>query len=128
MNESGFKIDEFPELKNPLLIAGFDGWGNALKISSGMAAYLIRKFKALPFAKLNPDAFYRYDEMRPLVNIEEGVFKSLSPPGGAFYVIRADSAGRDLVILKADEPNLRWLTLGLQGLAGTALGRLGLDR
>jgi proteasome assembly chaperone (PAC2) family protein len=108
MNESGFKIDEFPELKNPLLIAGFDGWGNALKISSGMAAYLIRKFKALPFAKLNPDAFYRYDEMRPLVNIEEGVFKSLSPPGGAFYVIRADSAGRDLVILKADEPNLRW--------------------
>jgi proteasome assembly chaperone (PAC2) family protein len=109
MSESGIQIDEFPDLKNPLLIAGFDGWGNALKISSGMAAYLIRTFKAQRFAEINPDVFFRYDEMRPVVNIEEGVFKSLSSPGGTFYAAQTAPDGRDLVILKTDEPNLRWL-------------------
>ncbi|MGD9225024.1 MAG: PAC2 family protein [Desulfobacterales bacterium] len=108
MSESGIQIDEFPELKNPLLIAGFDGWGNALKISSGMAAYLIRAFKAQRFAEINPDVFYRYDEMRPVVHIEKGVFKSLSAPGGTFYAAQTAPEGRDLVIFKADEPNLQW--------------------
>ncbi len=108
MSESGIQIEEFPDLKNPLLIAGFDGWGNALKISSGMAGYLIRTFKAQRFAEINPDVFFRYDEMRPVVHIEKGVFKSLSSPGGTFYAAQTAPGGRDLVILKTDEPNLRW--------------------
>jgi len=109
MSERGIQIDEFPDLKNPLLIAGFDGWGNALKISSGMAAFLIRTFKAQRFAEINPDVFFRYDEIRPVVHIEDGVFKSLSSPGGTFYAAQTAPDGRDLVILKTDEPNLRWL-------------------
>jgi proteasome assembly chaperone (PAC2) family protein len=108
MSKSGIQIDEYPDLKNPLLIAGFDGWGNALKISSAMAAYLIRTFNARRFAEINPDIFFRYDEMRPVVHIEEGMFKTLTPPGGAFYAAQTAPEGRDLVILKADEPNLRW--------------------
>ena len=108
MSEPGIQIDKLPDLKNPLLIAGFDGWGNALKISSGMAAYLVRKFKAQRFAEINPDLFFRYDEMRPVVHIEEGVLKSLTPPGGTFYVAQTAPDGRDLVILKTDEPQLRW--------------------
>ena len=108
MNIKGIQIHELPELKNPLLIAGFDGWGNALKISSGMAAYLIRTFQAQEFAELDPDVFFRYDEKRPVVLIEDGMFKTLSPPGGAFYATQTAPDGRDLVILKADEPNLRW--------------------
>ena len=108
MNIKGIQIHELPELKNPLLIAGFDGWGNALKISSGMAAYLIRTFQAQEFAELDPDVFFRYDEKRPVVLIEDGMFKTLSPPGGTFYAAQTAPDGRDLVILKADEPNLRW--------------------
>ena len=108
MNINGIQIHELPDLKNPLLIAGFDGWGNALKISSGMAAYLIRTFEAQRFAELDPDVFFRYDEKRPVVHIEDGMFKTLSPPGGAFYAAQTAPDGRDLVILKADEPNLRW--------------------
>jgi proteasome assembly chaperone (PAC2) family protein len=108
MRANGIEIHKLPDLQNPLLIAGFDGWGNALKISSGMSAYLVRTFKAQRFAELDPDVFYRYDERRPVVHIEEGVFKNLSLPGGSFYAAQTGAGGRDLVILKADEPNLRW--------------------
>ncbi|MDY6972329.1 MAG: PAC2 family protein [Thermodesulfobacteriota bacterium] len=109
MSEHGIHIEKMPELENPLLIAGFDGWGNALDVSKAMVSYLIRKLKAQHFARINPDPFYRYDETRPLVNIEGGNLRSISPPGGSFYCVRTSgSKERDLVILNANEPNLRW--------------------
>jgi len=108
MKKQGIHIEELPDLKEPILIAGFDGWGNALDVSKGMAAYLIRKLKARSFARIDPDTFYSYDADRPMVNIEAGTLKSLSSPGGFFYAARTGSDGNDLVILEADEPNLRW--------------------
>ncbi len=101
-------IEHFPELKEPVLIAGFDGWGNALDVSKGMVTYLIRELGGEYFAKINPELFYQYDVNRPFVNLENGKLKSVVPPGGSFYAARTDSAGNDLIILKANEPNLRW--------------------
>jgi len=108
MNTAGIHIKEWPQLNKPVLIAGFDGWGNALNISNGMAAYLIRRLEAKKFADLDPDTFYRYDEQRPVVDIVEGQLKTLKPPRGSFYAVETDEDQSDLVILKANEPNLRW--------------------
>lgn len=108
MNITGIHIREWPRLNKPVLIAGFDGWGNALNISNGMAAYLIRRLKANHFADLDPDTFYRYDEQRPVVDIAEGKLNTLTPPGGAFYAVETESGQSDLIILKANEPNLKW--------------------
>ena len=108
MKKQGIHIEELPNLKNPILIAGFDGWGNALDVSTGMVAYLIRKLKAQSFARIDPDTFYSYDTDRPMVNIEAGTLKSLSSLGGFFYAARTGSGENDVVILEADEPNLRW--------------------
>ena len=114
MSDQGIHIKELPQLKNPLLIAGFDGWGNALNISNGMANYLIRRMKAQHFADLDSDTFYRYDDQRPRVSIAGGILKSFKPPGGAFYAAETGAGQSDLVILKADEPNLRWHQLAEQ--------------
>lgn len=108
MTEFGFHIQEYPELNRPLLIVGIDGWGNALNVSKGMITYLIDKLKAEHIGEIDPDLFYRYDEMRPVVEIENGKMKSISPPGGTFYAVRFEGGARDLVLLEADEPNLRW--------------------
>lgn len=104
MKES-IEIDYLPELNDPLFIAGFEGWGNALDISRGMVDYMIRKKSAKLFARIDPDIFYRFDENRPLVDIENGILKKIYPPGGFFYVT---SEGRDIIFMKATEPNLRW--------------------
>ena len=108
MRSDAFQIEHLPELKEPLLIAGFEGWGNALDVSRGMVEYLIRKLKAQIFAKIDADLFYRYDENRPIVKIKDGLLKDISPPGGSFYAAERSSAGRDLIFLKAIEPTLRW--------------------
>ena len=84
MSDTGIHITELPELNNPILIAGFNGWGNALNVSEGMATYLIGKLNARKFARLDPDVFYRFDESRPQVNIEDGNLKSLSPSASIY--------------------------------------------
>ncbi len=117
MNDQGIQIEEWPELKNPYLIAGFGGWGNALNISKGMVGYLRRTLKARRFAKINSDLFYRYDETRPHVIIEDGDLKRIAPPGGSFYAVAATPEQRDLVILEADEPNLKWYSFTSELLA-----------
>ena len=106
--DRGIHLEEFPTLNNPLLIAGFDGWGNALNLSKGMAGYLTRKLKAKYFARFDSDPYYRYDERRPWVSIEDGRLTSLSPPGGSFYAVPTGLGTQDLVILSADEPHLQW--------------------
>lgn len=108
MSEQAIYIENIPVLKNPLLIAGFDGWGNALSVATDMVDYLVRKLRAEPFARINPDIFYRYDQSRPIVEIEDGMLRNLKPPGGTFYAARTGAEESDLVILKADEPVLHW--------------------
>lgn len=125
MNDQGIHVEKLPRLKNPILIVGFDGWGNAMNISKGMVAYLIRKLEAKEFAKINSDQYYRYDAARPWVSIEQGVMKSLSPPGGSFYSVETGPGERDVVILQADEPNLRWFEF--IGEVLTLCEKLGVD-
>jgi proteasome assembly chaperone (PAC2) family protein len=108
MTSQGFQISEFPELKTPIVIAGFGGWGNALDISRGMATYLIRKLKAQMFASIDPDVFFRYDSLRPEVDIKDGLLVRFDPPGGSIYAAHLDAGQNDLVVLEADEPNLQW--------------------
>ena len=114
MIEAGIHIEHLPELRHPLLIAGFDGWGNALDVSSAMAAYLIRSLDARRFAAIDADLYYRYDQARPHVKIEAGMLKHIGLPGGAFYAARNPAGSSDLVVLKADEPHLRWHHFGAE--------------
>ena len=90
------------------MIIGFDGWGNAMDISKGMTEFLIRTLKGKRFARLDPDFYYRYERNRPSVKIEAGALKTLKPPGGAFYALKGLDHPADVIILKADEPSLRW--------------------
>jgi len=108
METQGIRIRTLPELRNPILIAGFSGWGNAMEISTGMADYLISALHGELFADLVPDDFYRYDAARPQVTIENGILKRFSPPEGQFYAAQTDTEDHDLVILRAEEPNYRW--------------------
>jgi hypothetical protein len=108
MSEQGIHLKYMPRLERPVMIIGFNGWGNAMDISKGMAVYLTKQLKGREFASLNPDVFYRFDAARPFVKIEMGKLNQLIMPGGTFFEATTDPGERDLVILVAEEPNLRW--------------------
>jgi proteasome assembly chaperone (PAC2) family protein len=108
MTEKGIHIHHLPELERPLMIISFDGWGNAMNISKGMGVYLTKKLNGQKFAEIDPDIFYRYDAARPMVQIELGRLREVVMPTGTFYAAKTPPGERDVVILEADEPNLRW--------------------
>lgn len=108
MQIPGIILEDLPPLQNPVMIAGFNGWGNALNVSKAMAAYLIRNLDSFAFARLDSDTYYRYDEHRPVVTIENGQFRNVVLPGGEFFAARTPLNSSDVIILEADEPNLNW--------------------
>jgi proteasome assembly chaperone (PAC2) family protein len=109
MQLDAIRLDDLPAMEDPILIAGFEGWGNALDISRGMVDYLIEKLKGRKIGAFTADFFYRFDEHRPVAEIEDGILKSLTPPGGGFFAVDRAVSGKDLIILKATEPNLCWM-------------------
>lgn len=107
MSTGGIFVDRYPELEDPVMIAGFGGWGNALDVAKGMVGYLARKLGGVSFARIDPDQFFRYDEQRPHVNVTAGEIKSLSSPEGRFFFVK-QKTGRDMVLFKGEEPSIRW--------------------
>lgn len=108
MVDETIHIESMPDLHTPILILGFSGWGNAMDISTGTVQYLVKRLHAAPFASIEGDPFYRYDESRPVVRIEHGFLKHVSVPGGTFYAVRFEKSAADLVLLDAMEPHLCW--------------------
>jgi proteasome assembly chaperone (PAC2) family protein len=109
MHENSLQFNYLPEPINPLLIAGFRGWGNALDISWGMADFIIRKLDAKVFGQIIPDQFYSFDEKRPNVEIKDGILQKVEHPEGLFYISNPNENSRDIIIFRAVEPSLKWL-------------------
>lgn len=116
-------LEDVPQLNNPLLIVGFYGWGNALNVATDMLDHLVEKLGAVAFGRIDPDAFYHFDQSRPIVRIEDGRLATLQPPGGTFFYARTAADEPDLVLLKADEPALQWNRFSTELFAlGSRLG------
>jgi proteasome assembly chaperone (PAC2) family protein len=98
---------QLTSLDGAILIAGFDGWGNALGMSQAFLDHLMSLFPSRIIARLDGDTYFSYDETRPQVEIKDGRIKTLTPPGGAFHLVTPDP-GRPLILLKSHEPHLNW--------------------
>ena len=108
MNAKGFQVDRIPKLKSPILIAGFEGWGNAMDVSTETVLFFINQCKARSFARLDPDQFYQYHASRPVVNIEAGIMKHFISPSGILYAATTPPRSNDLILFRAEEPSLNW--------------------
>ena len=108
MDYKDIELTEIPTMENGILIAGFEGWGNALEVSRGMTDYLIRKLSAKPFGRFNPDLFYVYKERRPIVEVDEGNLVALNPPGCELFITDEKISGRSTMILAGSEPDMQW--------------------
>ena len=103
-------IAQMPEVSHPVVILGFEGWANGGNVAIGMIDYLIKKFGAIRFARIDPNIYYRFDDARPVVKVEGGRLTEVLPPEAAFYSAKDEESGVDLVLFKANEPHLRWFS------------------
>ncbi|GAC1319057.1 MAG: PAC2 family protein [Acidimicrobiales bacterium] len=115
--------DDRPTLRRPVLIAAFEGWNDAGDGASAAAGYLARRWGARPFASIDPEEFYDFTSTRPEVRLEGGLTRSLEWPEVSFSWAPLGGTGRDVVLLRGAEPQLRWRTFAALTIeVATALG------
>ncbi|HEV3135449.1 MAG TPA: PAC2 family protein [Acidimicrobiia bacterium] len=98
--------EQRPELRRPVLVAGFEGWNDAASAASEAAGWLTRQFGATKMASMDPEEHFDFQSARPTVELVDGVTRDLSWPANEFFAVPVDA--RDLVVLRGIEPNLRW--------------------
>ncbi len=102
------EFENWPELKDPVLVAAFEGWNDAGDAATGAVEHLELTWSATPLASLDPDDYYDFQVNRPTVSLVDGVSRRISWPTTRLSVCRPAGADFDLVLVRGIEPNMRW--------------------
>ncbi len=111
MDNKYIKIEWWPELERPVLIAGFTGWNDAAEAASVSVATLEKAWETQRFGNFDADEFLDYQATRPEVKLADGVTRVIEWPENTLSASpRAPEAtgGRGAVLLSGPEPNFRW--------------------
>ncbi len=101
---------QHPQLRHPLLVVAFEGWNDAGDAASLAVGYLAQTWGAEPFARIDPEEFFDFTETRPQVKIVDGTTRALEWPETEFLAAEVPGTGRDVVLVRGVEPQLRWRT------------------
>lgn len=102
------EIDGAPQLRNPVLIAAFEGWNDAGEAATAGVEHLERVWNGESVAALDPDEYYDFQVNRPMVSVDEDGLRSIQWPTTRLSVVSLEDHDRDIVLLRGIEPNMRW--------------------
>ncbi len=101
---------ELPDLRAPIMLAGFAGWNDAAQVATFSISTLIKTWGAERFAEIDPESFFDFTETRPTISIGSTGQRSLEWPSNYFFSYGMEESDRDLVLLLGTEPQLKWRT------------------
>ncbi len=104
----GLLWDDHPQLRRPVLVAGFEGWNDAGDAASDAAGWLTERFGATRIARIDPEEHFDFQTRRPDVELDAGVTRRIKWPANECFAVRIERGERDLVVLRGIEPSYRW--------------------
>ena len=100
-----------PSLRRPRAVLAFEGWNDACDAASGALRHLLeRRDVHRPFAIIESEEFFDFQEHRPSVSVRDGAVQAMTWPETHFYAIERPDRDHDLIIVVGDEPTFRWKT------------------
>lgn len=99
---------ELPELVDPVLIAAFEGWNDAGDAASGAVDHLEEVWETTPLLAIDPEDFYDFQVNRPNVGVDADGVRRITWPTTRLSYVRSPAGGRDVVLMRGIEPNMRW--------------------
>ena len=64
-------LRSIPELREPVLVAAFEGWNDAGEAASAAAAHLIEVWDAQQVGELDPEDYYDFQVNRPKITLDD---------------------------------------------------------
>ncbi|MEM9133714.1 MAG: PAC2 family protein [Actinomycetota bacterium] len=108
--------DARPPLRDPILLAAFEGWGDAGDAASTAARHIRDRLGGETFAEIEPEPFYDFTDSRPVVRLSDQG-RQIDWPDNSFAAVSLPDASRDLIVLVGVEPQLLWKTYSRQILS-----------
>lgn len=90
------------------MVAAFEGWNDAADAASGAVDHLIEEWDAELLIEFDPEDYYDFQVHRPQVHTDDDGERLIIWPAPQIYHARPPRADRDVLLLRAPEPNFRW--------------------
>lgn len=101
------EFEGLPQLREPVLVAAFEGWNDAADAATGVVDHLLDVFDGQLFAEVDPEDYYDFQVNRPHVSGGEHSPREITWPGTRLYTV-CPPEGPDLVVVRGIEPSMRW--------------------
>ena len=102
------ELSSVPPLRDPVLVAAFEGWNDAGEAASGAVGHLCEVWDATPITELDPEEYHDFQVNRPLINVDEDGRRSITWPTTRLLWARPPGSARDVVLVRGIEPSMRW--------------------
>ncbi|MEO7060344.1 MAG: PAC2 family protein [Lapillicoccus sp.] len=107
------ELEDVPELRDPILIAAFEGWNDAGEAATSVITHLTDVWDAEPIAALDPEEYYDFQVNRPRVVTEDGQ-RRIVWPTTRILLARNTGFERDVVLIEGIEPSTRWRSFTIE--------------
>ncbi|EUA44928.1 PAC2 family protein [Mycobacteroides abscessus 21] len=81
MTLSDMAQNSLPVLRDPIVVAAFEGWNDAGDAASAALEHLDTTWQATPLMTIDDEDYYDYQVNRPVVRLVDGVTRELEWPG-----------------------------------------------
>lgn len=96
------------QLRNPILIAAFEGWNDAGESASGALSHLLTTWTHQQIAHLDPEEYYDFQVNRPNIKVDEKIVREIIWPNTRVFAVSTPHLENDFLIVKGIEPSMRW--------------------
>ena len=90
------------------MVLAFSGWNDAGSAASSAAEYLDQSWSAAPFATIDAEEFFDFTAIRPSIELTQSGERRISWPSTTFSIAEGALEGRDLILVRGVEPQLKW--------------------
>jgi proteasome assembly chaperone (PAC2) family protein len=99
-----------PDLRQPFVIAAFEGWNDAGDAATTAARYLVDRWDLDLMAEVDAEEFYDFTSTRPQVRLDDEGQREIEWPTTEVYGGTIPGGDKDVVVIVGTEPQLRWRT------------------
>lgn len=95
-------------LRNPIMIAAFEGWNDAGESATGAISHLLTVWTHQQLALTDPEEYYDFQVNRPTIRVDAKVVREIIWPNTIVYAVSTPHLKNDFLIVKGIEPSMRW--------------------
>src|SRR5215831_288337 len=97
-----------PPSNLPTMVTAFGGWIDAGEAVTGAMRYLVRQLSAAPLASIDPEDFFDFTQVRPVVRLTAEGERVIRWPRSAFWTWQPPEGRAGLLLFRGMEPQRRW--------------------